>query len=540
MTKRPNVWAQILPLTLLVAYSSSDSKASAVLDSGFCYDGPLESETWAFTNARSCEERGGVLLSRQDCAQIVGWGEEESCKVFKLNSNFRRALKELDGTSTRKSLSDSTTLERRKEIIVESKTLLSQMGFYEGEADDELNLRLYAAIERYIETVPDVDHSGFLYEDSLSRSYPTQSLIDALKASAATPSVSVVQNVPTTGNPSPEAEGSGGNDPGKKIPLEPLDRVFVVDQPTNLRAAPDVFSERLIQIPAKSSLTLMGRVPNKDWYLAETEMGLRGFVFADAITLERSEDAGTAAPSSVAEPVARDYGRYFALVIGNNDYRSFPDLRTAVKDAGAVAATLEAEYGFNVTLLTNATRTDIYGQLAKLRGEVGPADNLLVYYGGHGWLDQDVDEGYWLPVDAEEDNPANWISSSNLISEIRRSSAKHLLIVADSCFSGTLTRGITILNKTPDYRDRIAKKKARVVLTSGGLEPVLDTGGGENSVFAQAFLAVLKSNQSVLDGHELFARLRAMVVTASDQTPEYGEIRKAGHDGGDFLFVRRK
>lgn len=25
----------------------------------------------------------------------------------------------------------------------------------------------------------------------------------------------------------------------------------------------------------------------------------------------------------------------------------------------------------------------------------------------------------------------------------------------------------------------------------------------------------------------------------ADQTPEYGNIRKAGHDGGDFLFVRR-
>jgi hypothetical protein len=26
----------------------------------------------------------------------------------------------------------------------------------------------------------------------------------------------------------------------------------------------------------------------------------------------------------------------------------------------------------------------------------------------------------------------------------------------------------------------------------------------------------------------------------SDQTPEYSDIRKAGHDGGDFLFVRIK
>jgi hypothetical protein len=27
-------------------------------------------------------------------------------------------------------------------------------------------------------------------------------------------------------------------------------------------------------------------------------------------------------------------------------------------------------------------------------------------------------------------------------------------------------------------------------------------------------------------------------MLASDQTPEYANIRKAGHDGGDFLFVR--
>ena len=43
----------------------------------------------------------------------------------------------------------------------------------------------------------------------------------------------------------------------------------------------------------------------------------------------------------------------------------------------------------------------------------------------------------------------------------------------------------------------------------------------------------------MIDGHSLFEELKNSVSLAADQTPEYGNIRKAGHDGGDFLFVRR-
>jgi hypothetical protein len=49
----------------------------------------------------------------------------------------------------------------------------------------------------------------------------------------------------------------------------------------------------------------------------------------------------------------------------------------------------------------------------------------------------------------------------------------------------------------------------------------------------------LRENQGVIDGSNLFNILRDKVVTNSDQTPEYGNIRKTGHDGGDFLFVRQ-
>ena len=117
--------------------------------------------------------------------------------------------------------------------------------------------------------------------------------------------------------------------------------------------------------------------------------------------------------------------------------------------------------------------------------------------------------------------------------------AKHVMVVADSCFSGTLTRGIKIREQSSDYLKEMVKKKARTVLTSGGLEPVSDVGGGNNSVFAAAFMRILNENTGVLDGHQFFTTLRQQVMMNADQTPEYGDIRKAGHDGGDFLFVRQ-
>ncbi len=77
-------------------------------------------------------------------------------------------------------------------------------------------------------------------------------------------------------------------------------------------------------------------------------------------------------------------------------------------------------------------------------------------------------------------------------------------------------------------------------VTSGGLEPVVDSGGGGHSVFAKAFLAALDDNDGVLEGQRLFDAIKRPVVLNSNQTPQYSDIRLAGHEGGDFLFVKRR
>jgi hypothetical protein len=138
----------------------------------------------------------------------------------------------------------------------------------------------------------------------------------------------------------------------------------------------------------------------------------------------------------------------------------------------------------------------------------------------------------------------HWLSNTTITDALKAMQAKHVLVVADSCYAGALMRGIEVMEQQrysdrDAYVVRLVEKRSRTVLTSGGLEPVLDSGGGQHSVFAKAFLAVLQENADILEGQQLFSALRRPVVVNAAQTPEYSDIRYAGHEGGDFLFVRR-
>ncbi len=233
-----------------------------------------------------------------------------------------------------------------------------------------------------------------------------------------------------------------------------------------------------------------------------------------------------------------DFGKYYLLAIGNDDYAQLPRLKTAVSDARAVSSLLGSAYGFETQLLENATRQDVIRALAEYRDKVGPRDNLLIYYAGHGWNDEDAGLGYWLPVDADPDDETNWVSNSKVTSILRAMDAKHVMVVSDSCYSGTLTRGIAVTRKGPSHVERLASRRTRLALTSGGNEPVVDGGGGGHSVFANAFLRSLRENEEVLDATSLHAQIREPIMRDSDQTPQFGPIRSARHEDGDFLFVR--
>lgn len=246
-----------------------------------------------------------------------------------------------------------------------------------------------------------------------------------------------------------------------------------------------------------------------------------------------------------------DFGNYHALVIGNSEYKSLPDLNTTIADAEAITSLLKERYGFKVKMLINATRYDILSTLNELRSELDEDDNLLVYYAGHGELDEVNNRGHWLPVDAEESSTANWISNIAITDILNAMSVRKVLVVSDSCYSGSMTRSTLSrldAGRSPkawkNWLKLVAAKRSRISFSSGGLAPVLDGGGGKHSIFAKALLDALESNNTVIEGRQLHTQVAQAVSYAAsaaqfEQAPQYAPIRFAGHEAGDFLFVPR-
>jgi uncharacterized caspase-like protein len=196
----------------------------------------------------------------------------------------------------------------------------------------------------------------------------------------------------------------------------------------------------------------------------------------------------------------------------------------------------------------NATRQQIVGALNKYRRDLDPASNLVIYYAGHGYFDREVDKAYWLPVDAALNDNANWISADDVTVNVKGIPARHVLIISDSCYSGTIVRGVNPDMARPaaagreQYIRRMLEGRSRTLIASGGNEPVADGGEGGHSVFASALLRGLdQSGQDAFTAEELFYNhIRESVSGRSDQTPEYNPLRNSGHENGDFVFVRKR
>jgi uncharacterized caspase-like protein len=332
--------------------------------------------------------------------------------------------------------------------------------------------------------------------------------------------------------------------------LDPTDAAMVAARSANVRGEPDQNAARLATLREGEAVSVIAKVRGRDWLKVRLKDDkTEGFVLTSLLkeppppprpAAPVAAPAAPVAPVAVSSPSDVDFGRYHALVIGNQRYQGIKSLATPEADARALAELLRADYGFaDVRLLLNATRADMLRALDVSARRIGERDNLLIYYAGHGYLDRGSERGYWLPVDAEADSRVHWLSNADITDTLKATRAKHVLVVADSCYSGALVRAVDVVPVPDADLRRLALARSRTVMTSGGLEPVIDSGGGRHSVFAKAFLDGLRSNDGVMDATKLFAGLRRKVLLNAEQTPQYADIRFAGHDGGDFLFVRR-
>ncbi|MEM9558142.1 MAG: protein kinase [Acidobacteriota bacterium] len=240
-------------------------------------------------------------------------------------------------------------------------------------------------------------------------------------------------------------------------------------------------------------------------------------------------------------------GGYHAIVIGNNAYAKLPPLRTAIADARAVAQMLERRFGFTTTVLEDATRIEMLDAIDTAARSLTARDNLLVYYAGHGTVDGLAE--YWQPIDADPTRTENWISTRHELSDLLdRSEARHVLVVADSCYAGAdlaapppVPAGSAGLTPGLGLRD-LALRPSRLVLASGGDAPVLDSGDARHSIFARAFLDALEDTDGLTPISRLYERLRPAVAEAAadfefTQSPVLAPIPKSTRDEGGELVL---
>lgn len=269
-----------------------------------------------------------------------------------------------------------------------------------------------------------------------------------------------------------------------------------------------------------------------------------------ATTSSRTDLPSEAASSTVSmdESLRRQLPskRFYALVIGNNNYRHMKSLKTAVKDAEDVAQMLTDDFGFQTKVLRNATRAEIMGEINRLKRELDAESNLLIYYAGHGYLDEKVKKAYWWPVNAAREDGTEWISADDITTNLKGMDARHVLVVSDSCYSGAIPRGEIVgtyrLTEREKYLRKMMFGTSRTLIASGGAEPVEDNGGNGHSVFANAFLNGLrKFETNVFTAEELFYEyIRIPVAGKSEQTPQFDPLYNSGHDSGVFVFVRKR
>ncbi|MBM7115690.1 caspase family protein [Archangium primigenium] len=269
--------------------------------------------------------------------------------------------------------------------------------------------------------------------------------------------------------------------------------------------------------------------------------------------------------------VPPDFERGLAIVIGVNTYtHGIPPLFNAVRDAEAVAATLEGQ-GFEVMrLLDEAASLAALTELLTrdLPSLQPPPDRLLIYFAGHGLAHTDDEHriaGFLLPADARREDPSSYWPMASLRQALRELPCRHLLLILDCCFAGAFPHSTSRDLRAPDapaplflerFRHFSSRRSFQLLLSTAHDELASDRllskpsqeslGDGRHSPFALALLQALQfpspadTNQDgLLTASELSTFLRDRLV---ELLPAYGQQTPAlwpldWHDSGEFLFL---
>lgn len=240
----------------------------------------------------------------------------------------------------------------------------------------------------------------------------------------------------------------------------------------------------------------------------------------------------------------------YALLFADNQYDSWASLTNPIPDAHALQTELEDNYGFETRVVENPRFSDVFATLGDLRKRTfGPEDQLLVFFAGHGFFDDSTREGFLVARDSDANDAtrSHYIAYSRLRDLLNSLPVKHVFLIVDACFGGTIDRRIAeaghrgidqyALLTLPQLLERKSALTTRKFLTSGGKEYVPDGAPGHHSPFVDHLLESLRS----YGGARGYLTINSILsdVEAVKPEPVWGDWG-SDEPGSEFLFIPRQ
>jgi len=229
----------------------------------------------------------------------------------------------------------------------------------------------------------------------------------------------------------------------------------------------------------------------------------------------------------------------YILAIGIDEYEHLNKLNNSKADVRRLIDVLESKYGFTTICepLYNqdATFRNIHAALdSSTEPRVEENATLIIYFAGHG-CEMPKGKGRWVPYDGTG-GIVDTISHEDVLAYVKMNNwAQHIIVISDSCFSGTITN-----SEFPIQRGKKSGKDnstSRIAISAGRLEPVGDGSPGYNSPFSKTLCDFLEMNtKPVISIHEVINRVKQLTPSRSYQTPQATSIECDKNEHGELLL----
>ena len=250
----------------------------------------------------------------------------------------------------------------------------------------------------------------------------------------------------------------------------------------------------------------------------------------------------------------------FALIVGNEDYKSFQagfdeevNVSFAAIDAEIFSQYVHKTMGVpkkNITLITNGTAGQIKQGLNKMR-QIARAYNgaaeLIFYYAGHGLPDVSTGTPYLIPVDVDGSDLSFAISLDDALNTLTGAPHTRVTVFLDACFTGgsrgeqlVASRGVKIKPKSPYMRGNLV-----VFTATSGNEAAFAYEQKGHGMFTYFLLKKLQQTQGNVTYFELAEYLQdqlpknSIVINNKIQTPQVMVSPGLQEEWEEMGFIQR-